>query len=126
MNKYILVPVILFVLAAEGISYAQKKSTYANNKIGKKAVANLVMALMSDNTGLRNSALDLVRGCGLDEVVDALIYTLKNENSTSMKVMAAVTLYRIGNPRGTKALFNSELWNENEFMKKINTALLIN
>ncbi len=43
-----------------------------------------------------------------------------------MKVMAAVTLYRIGNPRGTKALFNSELWNENEFMKKINTALLIN
>jgi HEAT repeat protein len=126
MKKYTLVLVILFVFAAEGISEAQKKSSYDNNKLGKKAVANLVMALMSDNVGLRNSAIDLVRGCELDEVVDALIYTLKNEDSASVKVMAAITLYRIGNPRGTKAVFNSKLWNENEFMKKINTALLIN
>jgi hypothetical protein len=126
MRKYTLVLVILFVFAAEGISEAQKKSSYDNNKLGKKAVANLVMALMSDNAGLRNSAIDLVRDCELNEVVDALIYTLKNEDSASVKVMAAITLYRIGNPTGTKAVFNSKLWNENEFMKKINTSLSIN
>lgn len=126
MKKYILMLVIFFMFAAEGISKAQKKSSYDNNKLSKKAVANLVKALMSDNAGLRNSAIDLVRDCELNEVVDALIYTLKNEDSASVKVMAAITLYRIGNPRGTKAVFNSKLWNGNEFMKKINTSLSIN
>jgi hypothetical protein len=124
MKKYFGLIIIVIVLAAGGISTAQVNTTNDHGKICNKAVANLVMALMSDNEGLRNSAISLVRNYNLEQVVDALIYVMKNEKSESSKVMAAVTLYQIGNPRGTKAIFNSELWNENEFMKGINTNLL--
>jgi HEAT repeat protein len=126
MKKYFGLAVFMIVLVSVRISTAQVKFINNHNKIENKAVANLVMALMSDNEGLRNSAINLVREYKLEEVVDALINVLNKDESESSKVMAAVTLYQIGNPRGTNAIFKSELWNENEFMKKINTNLLNN
>ncbi len=126
MKKYIFVMVIFFVFVAVGISKAQEKSYNSNTKIGKIAKANLVMALMSDNTGLRNSAIEFVRKYNLDEVIDALKDVLENDESNSAKVMAAVTLYQIGSAKSKNAIFNSKLWNEREFIKKFNTALLIN
>jgi len=125
MKKYIGLFIVILVFAAAEISTAQVKYAYNNNKLEKKVIANYVMALMSDNAGLRNSAIKIVSENKLDEVVDALIYVLKNDNSESSKVMAAVTLYQIGNPRGTNAVYNSELWNESKFMDKINSTLLI-
>jgi len=126
MKKYFSLIMIITVFVAGGFSSAQVKNANNHEKIGNRAIANLVMALMSDNDGLRSSAIYLVRENKLEEVVDALINVLKNDESESSKVMAAVTLYQIGNPRGTNAIFKSELWNKNEFMKGINTTLLNN
>jgi len=126
MKKYFSLIIIVMVFVAGRFSAAQVKIANNHEKIGNKAVANLVMALMSDNEGLRTSAINLVREYKLEEVVDALINVLNSDKSESSKVMAAVTLYQIGNTRGTNAIFKSELWNKNEFMKGINTTLLNN
>ena len=96
-NQPLKVVIILFAVGMMISSYAQKPG---NLPIKNYAVGNLVNALNSDNDGLRKSAIYLAGKHKIREVVDALTVRLSREKDAGTKILIALSLYNIGDPRG--------------------------
>ena len=124
MKKLFVIFVVLFTFLLTGALSAQN-TTDINKIIDEKVVANLVMAINSDNAGLRKSAIYLACKYQINGTVDALIHVLNSEESGSMKVLAALALYEIGSPKGLDAVLKSAIWDNNEFVKKMNSIIYI-
>lgn len=120
MKKLFLGSIIFFTFLLSGVLSAQS-TTDINNRLNDKVIANFVMALNSDNPGLKKSALYLVGKYKIEAAVDAVVHILNTDNSGSMKVQAALALYNIGSPIGLNAVVKSDIWNESNFVSEMKT-----
>ena len=95
--------VFLIVSFAANIAVAQRNIDLT--KLNSSAKKNLVMAINSDNTGLKRSAVYFAGYYKINEAVDPLI-NLLNSSSTdiSLKTLAAYSLHQIGDEECVDAL----------------------
>lgn len=124
MKNLFLFSVALFTILLNGVSSAQNSSDI-NFKLNDKVIANFIMAINSDNVGLKKSAIYLVSNYKIEGAVDALINVLNTDNSGSIKVLAALALYEIGSAKGLNAVLKSAVMDNNEFVRKMNSIIYI-
>ena len=133
-----LVLVVLGLLVFTAAGYPQevqtKKSTYptnayfvekqCNEKQITNCIANLSVAIQSENLGLRRSAIYLAGLYSLNEVVPVLVNQLEKENNPDVKILIALALYRMEDPEGMKAVEKLYRKDDNVRVIRMSKAIL--
>jgi HEAT repeat protein len=99
-------------------------SEFSDRQWTENGIANLVTGIKSDNLGLRKSAIYLAGLYQISETVPTLIDQLKKEENAEVKVLTALVLYRLEDPRGIEAIENLYMSDENARVKRISKAIL--
>jgi hypothetical protein len=132
-NSFVLIIVSLMLLT--NISYTQKHDQKkADNKFSvsypsdkqftEQEIGNLLTGIKSENLGLRKSAIYLAGLYGVSETVPTLIEQLKKEENADVKVLTALVLFRLEDPKGIEAIENLYKNDENARVKRMSKAIL--
>jgi HEAT repeat protein len=78
-----------------------------------RAIPNLLVALGSDNVGLRESAAYYLGEYKSDEAVIPLMRLLRDSDLESTRIVAALALSRIGDPLGAYAVKRAATFDDN-------------
>lgn len=129
--------VALGLLVFTAVAYPQKvhvKKSSMNNpyfsdrnyteKQFTNFMANLSVAIQSENLGLRKSAVYLAGLYSLNEVVPTLVTQLERENNSDVKILIALALYRMGDAQGMEAVEKLYGKDENVKVKRMSKAIL--
>jgi hypothetical protein len=123
MKRSVLVIVILILavsftaLANEGVE--KSKAQPAFNK--ELVEANLLNGVESANFGLRTSAAAMLGDLKSSQAVIPLMRMLRTESDERARVVAALALYKIGDPVGIYAVKMTGRLDDNERVKKLCT-----
>jgi hypothetical protein len=77
-----------------------------------KAIPNLLIAIQSDNEGLRESAAYMLGEFKCEKAVLPLMSILRGSECESSRTVAALALCRIGDPRGVYAVKRAALFDD--------------
>jgi len=132
-NLFVLIVVSLVFLT--NISYSQKHDQgktdnkfpvfYLSDKqFTERGIGNLLTGIKSENLGLRKSAIYLSGLYEISETVPALIDQLKKEENADVKVLIALVLFKLEDPRGIEAVENLYKKDENARVKRMSKAIL--
>jgi len=132
-NSFVLIIVSLVLLT--NMSYAQKhdqKKAYNNVSVSYRSdkqfteqeIGNLLTGITSENLGLRKSAIYLAGLYGVNEAVPTLIEQLKKEENADVKVLTALVLFRLEDPKGIEAIENLYKNDDNVRVKRMSKAIL--
>lgn len=127
--------IVVSVMLITSISYSQSQnqknkfkkasvSEFSDRQWTENGIANLVTGIKSDNLGLRKSAIYLAGLYQISETVPTLIDQLKKEQNAEVKVLTALVLYRLEDPRGIEAIENLYMSDENARVKRMSKAIL--
>ncbi len=94
--------VLLFLLSTTFLS-AQETSIKDVTE-HKYALNNLVTGIKSENNGLKRSSIYYAGKYRIAEATPVLVEELNKENTTEIKCLIALCLYRIGNAEGMAAV----------------------
>lgn len=127
----ITIGLMLFSSSAYSQSLDQKEtvkhvyaSKFIDRQLTEQEVGNLLMGIRSDNLGLRRSAIYLSGLYGVTETVPALIEQLKKEENADMKVLTALVLYILEDPKGIEAVEELYRKDDNIRVKRMSKAIL--
>jgi hypothetical protein len=109
--------IILFALT----SYGFNKESLKDSEIRKSAVASLLLGIQSDNYGLRTSSAFMLGEIRAEEAVIPLMHMLHTEKSENARIVAALSLYKIDNPRGLFAVKQATRFDSSERVRKMCT-----
>jgi len=132
-NSFVLIIVSLVLLT--NMSYAQKHdqkkaqnnvtvSYRPDKQFTEQEIGNLLTGIKSENLGLRKSAIYLAGLYGVNETVPTLIEQLKKEGNADVKVLTALVLFRLEDPKGIDAIENLYKNDENARVKRMSKAIL--
>lgn len=132
-NSFVLIIVSLMLLAS--ISYSQSQdqkktfkhvsvSEFSDRQWTEKNIANLITGIQSDNLGLRKSAIYLSGLYEITEAVPVLVDQLKKEENANVKILTALVLFRLEDPKGIEAIENLYKHDENAHVKNMSKAIL--
>lgn len=93
--------VVLMLLASTTNTEAQRKY-----QLSKNSIESLKNGITSKNNGLRRSAIYMAGFYEIREVATTLCDELKNEINPAIKVLIALTLYKIGDEKSLEAIEN--------------------
>ncbi len=99
-------------------------SKFTDRQLTEQEVGNLLTGIRSDNLGLRRSAIYLSGLYGVTETVPALIEQLKKEENADVKVLTALVLYRLEDPKGIEAVEELYRKDDNIRVKRMSKAIL--
>ena len=103
----VLTAVFFFLITSTSFAADQPKTDakqFNESGFPVKAINNLIVGIQSDNEGLKKSSIYYAGIYELKEMVEPLIELLNKEKDTDMRVLIALTLYKIGNKDGLKAI----------------------
>lgn len=132
-NSFVLIIVSLMLLT--GMSYTQRHDRkkvdrhvfvpdFRDRQFTEQEVGNLITGIKSDNLGLRKSAIYLSGLYEISETVPALIDQLKIEENAEVKILTALVLFRLEDPRGIEAIENLYKDDQNARVKRMSKAIL--
>ncbi len=113
--------VLLVVVMTMGPEVKAQSSNYKN--ITKNSIATLKDGIHSENQGVRKSSIYMAGLYKINEAVDALIEELKSEKDANTKVLIALSLYNIGDPKGMEAVKYLSQNDQDARVKRMSTAL---
>lgn len=93
MRSSIKLAAVILLVTAVSITSAQQEE-----KI-KKGIDNLVVALESDNAGLKRSAVYMIYKYNLTELVELVKEEFKNSDDKAFKIFLARTIYKVGSEK---------------------------
>jgi len=95
-----------------------------NEKQMANFLANLSVAIQSENLGLRRSAIYLAGLYSLNEVIPVLVSQLEKENNSDIKILIALSIYRMEDPEGMLAVEKLYKKDDNARVKRMSKAIL--
>ncbi|MEW5799141.1 MAG: HEAT repeat domain-containing protein [Bacteroidota bacterium] len=121
--KQILTATLLIVSTAISAFATTPKST--EYKVDwQKAEKNYIVALSSDNIGLRHSATSFIGEYRLKGAVDELVALLQADKIEKNRMAAALALMQIGEREGVKAVEEAALYDGSEKVARFCEQLL--
>jgi hypothetical protein len=109
-----LLSVVFFVSDVNAISSPNKEQTY--NRVN--AIKSLTNGLQSDNVGLRTSSVFMLGELKANESVIDLIRILREDECEEARILAALSLYKIGDARGINAVKQRIRFDNSERVKR--------
>lgn len=115
----------LFILSLTGSAFATTPKSKSETKIDwQKAEKNYIVALLSNNIGLRHSATNYIGEYRLKGAVDELIVLLQEDKVENNRMAAALALMQIGEKEGVKAVEEASLFDGSEKVSRFCEQLL--
>lgn len=107
--------ILLFTISAFG------NQAPANTQLKNRdtVVKSLLIGINSDNYGLRTSSAYVIGELNLSEAVIPLMRMLRNETNEEARIMAALSLYKIGDARGIFAVKQAIRFDESPRVRKM-------
>jgi predicted negative regulator of RcsB-dependent stress response len=96
-----------------GSDLTQKDSAIIKGEI------NLLIALNSDNYGLKASAAQILGDIKCEKAVIPLMRILKSSKDENLRIVAALSLYKIQNPRGMFAVQQAIKFDDSKRVRKL-------
>lgn len=93
------------------------------NPISKRAIENLKVGIMSDNNGLKRNSIYFAGKYRIAESVDALVAELNDTEDPSTRVLIAMSLYLIGEPKGLEAVYEIAKTDDNSRVRRLCNAI---
>ncbi len=87
----------------------------------EKGETNLLIAINSDNYGLRSSAAQILGDLKCDDAVIPLMRILHTSSDENMRILAAFSLYKIQNPKGLYAVRQAIRFDNSSWVRKMCT-----
>jgi hypothetical protein len=106
-------------------SYGFDKSTLNNTETKNAAIKNLLIGLQSDNFGLRTSSAFMLGEIKAEEAVIPLMKMLRTEKNEDARIMAALSLFKIDNPKGIFAVKQATRFDDSERVRRMCTNFYI-
>jgi HEAT repeat protein len=100
-------------------SYGFNKSDLKNTETRKAAITNLLIGLKTDNYGLRTSSAFMLGELKAEEAVIPLMRMLRTDKLECARIVAALALFKIDNPRGNFAVKQAIRFDDSERVKKM-------
>jgi hypothetical protein len=110
----IVVLTLLFTTNAAAQAWKDTVSKAKYDRVEK----NLLIGLASDNLGLRASCAYMLGEIGSTNAMIPLMGVLHNEASEGARIMAALSLYKIGTPMGNFAVKRASRFDDSERVRK--------
>jgi HEAT repeat protein len=96
---------VLLLVVSFVTNFAVAQKNYESTRLNTSATKNLIVALNSDNDGLRKSAVYFAGYYKISDAVEPLINMLNSStNDVSLKTLAAYSLHEIGDEECLDAL----------------------
>ncbi len=114
--KNLVVVFAVFFLVVNGFSAEPTKSKSFSKELVEK---NLLIGLNSDNYGLRTSCAFYLGDYKSEKAVIPLLNMLHNEKDPAVRILAALSLMKIGDERGIYAVKKAIIYDDNESVKKM-------
>lgn len=120
-NKFSFSILLLIIILSSGIiSNAQESTKKVTTITGDMIEDNLLEGVKSDNEGLKISSAYYLGENKSEAAVIPLMGILKSEKSSEQaKIMAALSLFKIGDQRGIYAIKGAIEYEENNAVKKM-------
>lgn len=123
-TRQILTTTLLLVSIA-CTAFATSPTSNTQSKVDwQKAEKNYVVALSSDNIGLRHSATNYLGEYRLKGAVDQLIVLLQSDKVEKNRMAAALALMQIGEKDGVKAVEEASLFDGSEKVSRFCEQLI--
>lgn len=120
INKIITVAVFALLL----ISISAQTNSVENFNFNENAIGNLIMGITSDNPGLKKSSIYFAGKYQLEEVKDVLENQLKIEEDPNIKILIALSLFKIGDAKSIDFVENLTYSETNPKVKNMFTAIV--
>ncbi len=116
---------IMMVLSVITMTLSPELNAQGSNykKINKNSIATLKDGIHSENQGVRKSSIYMAGLYKIENAVDALTDELKTEKDPSTKVLIALSLYNIGDPKGLEAVKDLSENDQNVKVKRMSATL---
>lgn len=90
-----------------------------NKERNKQIAESLIMGINSHNLGLRTSSAQMIGDLKLKDGVIPLLRMLKNDKSEDARIVAALSLLKIGDSRGIFALKQAIKFDESDRVRRV-------
>jgi len=117
MNCKMLTALIIFFCA--GLIYPQDSINVVSNITEEDIEINYLVGVNTENLGLKVSAAYYLGERKSQKAVIPLMDMLHSESAPEARIMAALSLYKIGDERGIFAIKRAIEYDENEQVKKM-------
>lgn len=115
----ILVMVVFFMVTN---SSAQSNSINEITK-NKYALDNLIAGIRSENCGIKRSAIYFAGKYRIKEVKDVLLEQLNSGNEACTRILIALVLYELGEPKGLLSVKNQTESDEDQKSRRMATQI---
>ncbi len=112
--------ILAAVMFIANTAMAQENS---KSTISARAIDNLKIGIMSDNSGLRKSSIYFAGKYRVTESVDALVKQLNKIEDPGTKVLIALSLYLIGEQKGLDAVYNLSRTDNDSYVRRMCNAI---
>lgn len=117
MKKIIAINLLLLMLVS--VTFAGTSPATEKNVTFDRIESNLLAGIDTENTGLFVSSLQRLGDIKSDRAVIPLMRVLKNNESESARIAAALSLYKIGDSRGIFAVKQAAKFDNSERVRQI-------
>ncbi len=111
--------VAMLVLLFSVTTLAGNKTNEKKETAHKAAIENLLVGLSSNNYGLKTSSAYVLGELKAEKAVIPLMRMLHNEKTEDARIVAALSLYKIGNPVGIYAVKMARKFDSSERVRKM-------
>lgn len=100
--------ILIFIMVVFFMVTNSSAQTNSINEITKNkyALDNLIAGIKSENCGIKRSAIYFAGKYRINEVKDVLLEQLNSENEACIRILIALVLYELGEPKGLLAVKN--------------------
>ncbi len=109
--------ILVLSLFCTTLSYPQDSNKVMPNST--ESELNYWIGVKSDNSGLRASSAYYLGEMKSEKAVIPLMEILRSDTSASVRIMAALSLYKIGDERGVHAIKQAVQFDSDEQVKKM-------
>ena len=117
MNKQVFVFVVALMLSTVSI-FVQDNMDDAQ-LVSNNAVKNYLVGIKSDNLGLRTSCAYFIGEYKIEEGIIPLIRMLNNEKNEEARIMAALSLAKIGTGKSVYAIKQAAVFDRSERVRTL-------
>lgn len=121
MKQSITIALLTLTIAFSAFAKTPKNSTSVD---WSKAEKNYLVALASENIGLRQSAAGFLAEYRLNGGVQPLIEVLRNDKVEQLRMAAALALVQLGNKEGIEAVKDASIYDGSEKVAKFCEQLI--
>ena len=119
MKKFFIVSSLLLTLMLSGINVFAANNPGLNSKATESLEQNLINGINSENEGLKTSAAYYLGEMKSSKAVVPLLKMMHNEKSEGARIMAALSLLKIGDDRGIYAIKQNCKFDESTKVRKM-------